>query len=105
MNARTSRIEVRAARATREQVRDLLIRYPDVAANEATSILDFLRNGRHLEIGLLAGDERVQPKIEAFMAEHKKHFRLSVGEVARVVAVIFGFLVLCWLAWELVGPA
>jgi hypothetical protein len=38
------------------------------------------------------------------MEDHKKHFRVSFGEAARVVAMIAAFLLAAWLFWELVVP-
>ena len=78
---------------TREQVADLLSRYPRVSDAEARLILRFLRSGRHLDVGMLTGDEQLKPQLDLFMAE-----------TAAVVATIAGFLVACWLVWEAIKP-
>ena len=44
------------------------------------------------------------PKLDAFMEDHKKHFRVSFGEAAAIVAMIAAFLLAAWLFWELIGP-
>jgi len=82
----------------------LLGRYPDVSKDENRVILEFMKNGRHLEIGLLTSNESLRPKLDAFMEDHKKHFRVSFGEAAAIVAMIGAFLLAAWLFWELIGP-
>ncbi len=82
----------------------LLGRYPDVSKDENRAILEFMKTGRHLDIGLLTSNESLRPKLDAFMEDHKKHFRVSFGEAAAVVAMIAAFLLAAWLFWELIGP-
>ena len=93
------------ASLSREDVAELLIRYPRVSGDEARLILTFLRKGRHLDVGMLTGDDRLKPHLDRFTADHARHFRLGVGEAATVVAAIAGFLVICWLVWEAMRPA
>ena len=90
---------------TREQAADLIVRYPHVSEREARLILGFLRNGRHLDVGIVTADEALKPQLDTFMADHSKHFRISLGEGSAVVAGIAAFLALCWLIWEAVKPA
>jgi hypothetical protein len=90
---------------SREQVADLLCRYPHVSDGEAKAILTFLRKGQHLDVGILTGDERLKPHLDSFVADHAKHFRLGFGEGSAVVAAIAAFLGICWLIWEAVKPA
>jgi hypothetical protein len=101
MTARTTRMEVRAIHATREHVADLIARYPKTSAEDSKLILDFLRTGRHLDVGLLTADEKLKPKLDAFMHDHKAHFRLKAGEGLAVVGTIAGLFILFWLLWEL----
>jgi hypothetical protein len=105
MNAHARHEEARALRMTRQQVADLLHRYPRVSDTEARLILTFLRKGRHLDVGMLTADDRLNPHLDSFMADHAKYFRISVGEAAMVIAMIVGFLTVCWLVWEAVRPA
>src|SRR5690349_14934682 len=102
MNAPTRHEQARALQLTRDEVADLLHRYPHVSDTEAKLILAFLRKGRHLDVGILTADEQLKPHLDTFMADHSKHFRVGFGEGAAVVAAIFGFLALCWLMWEAV---
>ena len=101
MNAHAKRRKVRALRATRERVASLLARYPRATDDDVAEIVEFLRTGRHLDIGLLTADDELRPKLDAFMEEHKQHLRLKIGEVAAVVALIAAFLFTCWLLWSL----
>ena len=104
MNAHASRVEAGSWPITRERVAALLGRYPDVSKDENRAILEFMKNGRHLEIGLLTSNESLRPRLDAFMEDHKKHFGVSFGEVAAIVAMIAAFLLAAWLFWELIGP-
>ena len=104
MNAHASRVEAGPWPITRERVAALLGRYPDVSKDENRAILEFMKNGRHLEIGLLTSDEKLRPNLDAFMEDHKRHFRVSFGEAAAIVAMIAAFLLAAWLFWELIGP-
>ena len=97
MNAHTTRM---ASGATREQVSGLLARYPDVTAEDSSTILDFLRTGRHLDIGLLTADEALKPNLDSFMEDHKAHFRVRSREVFAVLGGIGALLLVLWLLWE-----
>jgi hypothetical protein len=87
----------------RERVSGLLSRYPKLSEQEIGEILHFLRTGRHLDVGLLTSDEALRPKLDAFMEEHKSHFRLGFGEGTLVTGAIVVLIVLLWIAWELFG--
>jgi hypothetical protein len=97
--------EVRALRSSRERVAALLARYPKISSRDRREILDFLKTGRHLEIGLLTANAALRPRLDSFMADHNHHFRVTLAESARVLAAISAFLLVCWLLWELIGPA
>lgn len=86
--------------AERERIAKLLQRYPKIGEDEVTEVISFLRKGPHLDVGMLTGDERLKPKLDAFMADHRRHFTLRAGEVAAVVAGIIGMLLLLWAIWE-----
>jgi len=90
---------------TREEVSDLLSRYPRISDAETKSILKFLRKGRHLDVGILTADEALKPQLDHFTADHAKDLNVGIGEASAVVAAIAGFLALCWLVWEAVKPA
>lgn len=100
MNNRTTREQVRALRFDRERIAGLIGRYPTISPDETNEVLSFLRNGRHLDIGMLTSNDRLKPKLDAFMADHKGHFRLSVLESLAVLAAIGAFLYGLWLAAE-----
>jgi hypothetical protein len=100
MTTRTTRDEVRALRFDRERIAGLIGRYPTISPDETNEVLSFLRNGRHLDIGMLTSNDRLKPKLDAFMEEHKAHFRLSILESLAVMAAIGAFLYGLWLAAE-----
>jgi hypothetical protein len=89
-----------AAQSDRQRISDLVHRYPRITDDEAKEILTFMRKGRHLDIGLLTADESIRPNLDAFMDDHKAHFRLKWSESAAVVGGIAALLVILWLIWE-----
>jgi len=105
MNAHAPHEEVRPSGAMRMEIADLVARYPEVSDDEAKLILRFLRTGRHLDVGMLTGDQSLKPQLDRFMADHARDLRVGFWEGSAVVAGIAGFLVLCWLLWESVKPA
>lgn len=106
MTAYTSHIEqVRELRSTRDRVVSLLGRYPHVSDKDRKEILAFMKEGRHLDIGLLTANDNLRPQLDAFMDDHKRHFRIGVADVARLLAVFAAVALVCWLLWELVRPA
>ena len=105
MNTRVRQQEAPSQALSREQIADLLFRYPRVSESEAKRILTFLRKGRHLDVGMLTADEKLKPMLDSFMHDHKKHFRLGFGETTAVVSAIVGFLLICWIAVEAMIPA
>ena len=60
-------------------------------------------SGSTLKIGLLTSNDRIRPQLDAFMAEHKAHFRVKWIEGAAVVAAIAAILAMLWYAWEAVA--
>lgn len=92
--------EARALRADRQHVAALIDRYPRLSEDETKEVITFLRTGPHLDVGMLTGDEALKPKLEAFMAEHKQHFRLKWTESLAVTAGIFGVPTAAWALWE-----
>jgi hypothetical protein len=101
MNARTVDD---AQQLTREQVADLLHRYPHVSPSETKLIIGFLRKGRQLDVGILTADEQLKPHLDSFMADHAAQFRVSLRETSAVTGAIAAFLGICWLIWEAVKP-
>jgi hypothetical protein len=103
MTYRTSRAEVRALRSDRERIAKLIGRYPGLSDDEAGEVLAFLRSARHLDVGLLTSNEGLRPKLDAFMDDHKAHFRASLVESSAVIAVIAAMLFALWLGREAFG--
>ena len=88
-------------RSRREHITRLLERYPQVSDADRNEILRFMKEARHLEVGLLTANDNVRPQLDAFMDDHKQQFRLDVFDVVRAVALIAAILTVCWLLWEL----
>lgn len=82
----------------RKAMEALLRRYPQVSEAESAEILRFLSTGPHLEVGLVAGNDELAPKVAAFKREHQHHFRLKPWEVLTFLFVTLGpVLVLAYI--------
>ena len=90
---------LRALRVDGKRAADLLARYPRVSDEESREILAFLRTGRHLDVGLLTTDDRLRPRLDAFMEDHKAHFQVKWSEGAALVLAIAALLGMFWLIW------
>jgi hypothetical protein len=96
--------EIRALRSDRERVSELLGRYPRLSNRESREILKFMRTARHLDIGLLTRNERLRARLDAFMRDHKSHFRMKWAESAAIVGGILLLLTMLWLLWGALHP-
>lgn len=83
-----------------ERVAELVSRYPGVTDAEAKEILNFMRRGRHLEVGRLTADESIRPNLDAFMEDHKAHLGVKWWEATAVVGGIAAALLAFWFIWE-----
>ena len=97
--------EIRALRSDRERVSQLLARYPRVSERESREILNFMRTGRHLDIGLLTSNARLRPKLDAFVKDHESHFGVSWVEAAAMFGGVLVLLTMLWLIWAAFHPA
>jgi hypothetical protein len=84
-------------RPNQARVSQLLRRYPRITDDETREIVAFMRNGRHLDIGLLTSDDEIRPQLDAFMADHKADFRVRWGEGVAVIGSIAAVLTALWL--------
>jgi hypothetical protein len=100
MNYNATHEEVRALRLDRQRVGELLMRYPRVSKHHADEILGSLRTCSPIEISLLMSNKRLRPSLDAFMEEHKAHFRVTWGETAAFLGAVVGLLLILWLAWS-----
>jgi len=91
--------EVFVARHRWLGVAELVGRYPDISDRDRREILSFMREGRHLDIGLLTTNEKIRPKLDRFMRDHQSHFGVTAGEAAAAVAGIGLLLMVLWLVW------
>lgn len=89
----------------RERASELLARYPRVSEEEVREILQFIRTGRHLDIGLLSSDDRLRPNLDTFMKDHKADLRVHWREGAAVVGGILVLLITAWLIWAALAEA
>ena len=86
-------------RLDHERASDLLARYPEVTGKEAREILTFLQDGRYLDVGLLTGNPRLKPDLDAFLKDHWIHFHVKPGQGEAAVGIIVLFLFVAWAIW------
>jgi hypothetical protein len=89
----------------RERASELLSRYPRISKEETAEILRFIRTGRHLDIGLLSSDDRLRPKFDSFVNDHKADLRANWREGAPVIGGILVVLITAWLIWATLAEA
>ena len=89
----------------RERASELLARYPRVSEKETGEILRFIRTGRLLDIGLLSNEDRLRPKLDSFMNDHKADLRANWREGAAVIGGVLVLLVTAWLIWAALAEA
>jgi len=97
-------LNLRAVPSTRDRVAALLGRYPNVSDKHRKEILAFMKEGRHLDIGLLTVDETVRRQLDAFMNDHKRHFQLNGLDILRALGVTAAVMIVCGLILELFMP-
>jgi len=84
--------------ARRTRIAGLLDHHPNLSADETAEILDFLKTGSMIDIGMLRGDPTYRAKIETVKAANHRAFRLGpVRSVLIGLAIALPFIAICWL--------
>lgn len=84
--------------ARRTRIAGLLDHYPNLSPEETAQILDFLKTGSMIDIGMLRGDPAYRAKIEAVKAADHHAFKLGpIRSILIGLAIAVPFLLLCWL--------
>lgn len=65
---------------------DIFRRYPDISRAEIDEANMFLKNGRHIDIGLVTGNPEIKANVDAFRQEHRRALSLGWGEMALFTA-------------------
>jgi hypothetical protein len=63
-------------------------------------MVTFMRSGRHVDIILLSHDDRLRPKLDAFMRDHKRQLRANWGEGFAVIAGLLALMLALWVILE-----
>lgn len=74
----------------RMEIEALLRRYPAVKEWETAEIVRFLAIGSHLDVGLIAGNEELRPKVEAVRKANPSAFRIKAHEAFFFVGGVAG---------------
>jgi hypothetical protein len=85
--ASQSYVRPRALSESAATAERLLYRYPDISEGELASLMRTFANLPLLDFGLLAADERLGAKLDAFYADHGDKLRPPLMGVAWAVAV------------------
>lgn len=100
MSARGVHAEAARVATASERVAGLLARYPALSEQEKSEILDFLRTGRHLDVGLLTSSDALRPQLDAFREEHKAQLQLRWAEIVGFTAAISAAAAALWIGFE-----
>ncbi|WP_114954482.1 hypothetical protein [Sphingosinicella terrae] len=84
-----------------DRIADLFRLYPHIAEAEKAGLLDFLKNGRQLDIGLASAREGVAARMMQFRKDHARDFRLKPHQMLGFTALVLGPLIA--LAWACFG--
>jgi hypothetical protein len=74
----------------RGHIEELLRRYPDIREAETQEIVHFLATGRHLDVGLVAGNDAFVGKVAEIKRTHASRFRIKLHEAALFVLATVG---------------
>ncbi len=85
----------------RQHIEALLGRYPETSAAETAEIIAFLATGNHLDVGLVSGSDEMKGKVARVRAEHRRHFRLKLHEIALFLLAVGGPVAV--MAWRFLG--
>lgn len=90
-----------AVQPAAERAEEIFGRYPDISEEERRELLLFLKEGRHLDIGLVTGNPEIKDQVAAFRQDHHRALRLGFGEGAAFVILLTALL--GGLFWLLAG--
>jgi hypothetical protein len=84
-----------------DRMAELLRRYPDVDRDERAELLAFLRDGRHLEIGLVGARDGLAPQVARFRRDHRAELGATPLQLLGFLVLVLGPLGL--LAWACIS--
>jgi hypothetical protein len=77
-------------RKLRQEVEELLRRYPSISEGETAKVRNFLATGSHMDIGLVAGSDELKEKVIAFRKQHRRQLGLKLHEVVIFLVIAGG---------------
>lgn len=77
-------------RQLRQEMEDILRRYPNISEEDTATVLNFLRTGTHMDVGLVAGSDELKDKVRAFRKQHRRKLGLKWHEILLFVAATGG---------------
>jgi len=84
-----------------QRISELISQYPRLSGDEVHEVQNFIRTGRYLDILLLTSNDKLRPKIDAFMDEHGDLFSRQPDVAAVAGTIILASFVL-WAIWTAV---
>lgn len=79
----------------------LLLRYPDIDAEQRDEVGHFLRRATPIDAGILSTNELAWRKSEAFRAEHPSYFRTSKTERLVIAVMTSTVALVIFLLWNI----
>ena len=90
-------------RSSRDDVADMLRRYPSINRAEVQTVASALKNGRDWDFRSIVHDEHLRKKLVRFVRDHETKLDVKWREVAAVPILLGGMLSLIWLVGYLAG--
>lgn len=85
------------------RIEALLRRYPGLTDEEMHELLQFVRKGPALEIGLISGKDELKPQLDRFRADHAQDLSIGGREIAIIAALVIVVVVAVILLWDAGG--
>ena len=77
-------------RKGRQEIEDLLRRYPNIGEGDTARIRNFLATGSHMDVGLVAGNDELKDKVIAFRKQHRRQLGLKFHEIVIFLVIAGG---------------
>jgi|1186.fasta_scaffold375047_2 hypothetical protein len=82
-----------------EEARELISRYPNLSETDLARLINVYRQLSALDMALMLSDEKLQPKLDRFSADHRSKIRTPFRQYAALVAyAVAGVAAVTWAA-------
>lgn len=87
-----------------QRVTKLLSRYPQMSRKAIREVQRFIRSGRYLDIMLVASNDKLRSKLDAFMKDHGSRSGRTRPDLGAIAGAIVLMLFIFWAVWTAAQP-